>query len=213
MTRVKICGVTNLEDAREAVRLGAWAIGLVHHPGSPRRCDPEAATEIGAALRRSCEVVGVFVNPTLDEVARAAEDEGLTAIQLNGEEGVAFCTEVARRTGCKVIKAVHVSSGAQVHGAEVYRTDFHLFDSGGPGLWGGTGESFDWSLVADRRSTVPMILAGGLRPGNVSDAISLVRPFAVDVASGVEAEPGRKDHQLLADFFEAVASTAAVQQP
>jgi phosphoribosylanthranilate isomerase len=206
--RVKICGITNLADGEEAVRLGAWAIGLIHHDQSPRRCEPAEAARIGAALRRRCEVAGVFVNPTLEEVDRAVENAGLTLVQLNGQEGPSFCTEVARRSGAKVMKAVHVASAADVHGAEVYKTDFHLFDSRRPGLWGGTGESFDWALLRDRRSSVPTVLAGGLRPDNVAQAIATVRPYAVDVASGVEAEPGRKDHGLLAAFFEAARSAS-----
>jgi len=118
---------------------------------------------------------------------------------------------VARRTGAKVIKAIHVASAADVRAADVYRTDFHLFDSRGDGLWGGTGRSFDWELLAEHRSEVPTILAGGLTPANVAGAIEVARPDAVDVASGVEAEPGRKDHRLLAEFFEAArtAPTAA----
>jgi phosphoribosylanthranilate isomerase len=202
MTRVKICGITNLEDAEEAVRLGAWAIGLNHHPESPRFCEPGVAAEIGAALKRRCEVVGVFVNPTLDEVARAADEEQLTMLQLHGDEGPAFCSEAARRTGCRVIKALRVRSGADVQAAETYRTDFHLLDAHTPGIAGGTGESFDWELAAGRRSAVPLILAGGLTPDNVSEAIGIARPFAVDVASGVEASPRRKDPARLAAFFE-----------
>jgi phosphoribosylanthranilate isomerase len=206
--KVKICGITNLPDGEEAVRLGAWAIGLIHHAESPRRCEPADAARIGAALRRRCEVAGVFVNPTLEEVDQAVENAGLTIVQLNGDEGTAFCTEVARRTGAKVMKAIHVSSAADVHGAEAFRTDFHLFDTRRPDLWGGTGETFDWDLLAERRSSVPMVLAGGLRPENVAAAVATARPFAVDVASGVEAEPGRKDHDLLAGFFEAVRSAS-----
>jgi len=206
--RVKICGITNLEDAREAVRLGAWAIGLVHHQESPRSCDPVTAAEIGAELRRRCEVAGVFVNPQLDQVATAVADEGLSIVQLNGEEGPLFCAEVARRTGAKVIKAIHVSSAADVHASEAYRTDFHMFDTRRGDLWGGTGKTFDWDLLAGRRSQVPAILAGGLKPDNVAIAVEAVRPFAVDVASGVEAEPGRKDHELLASFFEAARAAA-----
>lgn len=148
-------------------------------------------------------MVGVFVNPELDEVAKAVEDEGLTMVQLNGEEGPSFCGEVARKTGVKVIKAIHVASAADVHGAEAFRTDFHLFDKRGKGLWGGSGESFDWDLLRERRSAVPAILAGGLRPENVAEAIAVTRPYAVDVASGVEAEPGRKDHAAMLAFFEA----------
>src|SRR5262245_904116 len=110
--RVKFCGITNLDDAAEAVRLGAWAIGLIHYEKSPRFCEPGDAAAIGAAFRRKCEVAGVFVNPELDEVAKAVEDAGLTMVQLNGEEGPSFCAETARRTGVKVIKAIHVSSAA-----------------------------------------------------------------------------------------------------
>jgi phosphoribosylanthranilate isomerase len=201
--RVKFCGITNLDDAAEAVLLGAWAIGLIHFDGSPRDVDPGEAARIGAAFRRKCEVVGVFVNPTLEEVDRAAENAQLTMVQLNGAEGASFCAEVARRTGLKVIKAIHVASAADIHGAEAYRTDFHLFDRRGKGLWGGTGESFDWELLRGHRSEVPALLAGGLRPGNVAHAISIAHPYAVDVASGVEAEPGRKDHAAMAAFFEA----------
>jgi len=207
--RVKICGITNLDDAAEAVRLGAWAIGLIHYDGSPRYVEPDVAAAIGAAFRRKCEVAGVFVNPTLEEVAKAVEDAGLTMVQLNGSEGESFCAEVARRTGVKVIKAIHVASAADVHAAESYRTDFHLFDKRGKGLWGGTGESFDWELLRGHRSDVPGILAGGLRPDNVAAAIAVVQPYAVDVASGVEAEPGRKDHAAMTAFFEAANPVTA----
>ena len=207
--RVKFCGITNLDDAAEAVRLGAWAIGLIHFHGSPRNVDAGVAAEIAAAFRRKCEVVGVFVNPTLDEVARAVEDEGLTMVQLNGAEGASFCAEVARRAGVKVAKAIHVASAADVHGAEAFRTDFHLFDRRGKGMWGGTGESFDWELLRDHRSEIPAILAGGLRPGTVARAIAVAHPYAVDVASGVELEPGRKDHAAMAAFFEAANPVGA----
>jgi phosphoribosylanthranilate isomerase len=200
--RVKFCGMTSLEDAREAARLGAWAIGLIHHRESPRYCEPGVAAEIGARLRRRLEVVGVFVNPKLAELAAAVENESLTMIQLHGDEGPAFCQEAARRTGCGVIKALRVRSAADVQAAEAYRTALHLLDAYRPGTPGGTGESFDWELLAGRRSQVPLILAGGLTADNVARAVSAARPFAVDVVSGVEAEPGVKDHSLMAKFAE-----------
>jgi phosphoribosylanthranilate isomerase len=209
MTKVKVCGMTNLADAEHAARHGAWAIGLIHHRDSPRYVLPEAAEEIGAALKRRCEIAGVFVNSTLDEVIEAAERENLTLLQFHGEEGPSFCVEARRRTGAKVIKAMRVSSAADVRAAEAFRTDFHLFDAYWHGLHGGTGRSFDWDLVAKRRSKVPMILAGGLTPQNVAAAIDLANPFAIDVVSGVEAEPGRKDHGKVEAFLEA----AGVQQP
>jgi phosphoribosylanthranilate isomerase len=200
--RIKFCGVTNLDDAREAARLGVWAIGLNHHRDSPRFCEPTVAAEIGGTLRRRLEVVGVFVNPTLGQLDAAAQDESLTMLQLHGDEGPAFCQEAARRTGCKVIKALPVRSVADIRGAEAYRTDFHLLDAHSQRMPGGTGESFDWELLAGRRSEVPLILAGGLTPDNVAAGIAAARPFAVDVASGVEAEPGVKDHALMAAFQE-----------
>jgi phosphoribosylanthranilate isomerase len=209
MTKVKVCGMTNLDDAQHAASHGAWAIGLIHDRESPRYVAPEVAEEIGAALKRRCEIAGVFVNPTLEEVIDAAERENLTLLQFHGEEGPSFCTEAARRTGAKVMKAMRVTSAADVQAAEAFRTDFHLFDAYWHGVHGGTGRSFDWDLVAKRRSKVPMVLAGGLSPENVAEAIELVHPFAVDVVSGVEAEPGRKDHAKVEAFLEA----AGVPQP
>lgn len=207
--RIKLCGITRVEDAHEAARLGAWAIGLNHWSGSPRRCEPSVAAEIGATLRRRLEVVGVFVNASLEELAAAGENESLTMLQLHGDEGPAFCREAARRTGLKVIKALRVRSAADVQAAETYRTDYHLLDAHRPGSPGGTGESFDWELVAGRRSVVPLVLAGGLQPGNVADAVAATRPFAVDVASGIEAEPGIKDHELMARFVERARAASA----
>lgn len=201
--KVKFCGITRLADAEEAVRIGAWAIGLNLWKGSPRRCDPGAAVEISAAVRRLTNVAGVFVNATLDEIARAAEDASLAIVQLHGDEGPDFCREVARRTGSKVIKAMRVKSHADIVAAEAFRTDFHLLDAHRQGVPGGTGESFDWELVRDRHSEIPLILAGGLRPDNVAEAIAVARPFAVDVASGVESSPGVKDHAAMRAFADA----------
>jgi phosphoribosylanthranilate isomerase len=209
MTKVKVCGMTNLADATQAADLGAWAIGLIHHPESPRFVDPEAAEEIGAALKRRCEIAGVFVNAPLEQVVDAAERENLTLLQFHGEEGPSFCTEAARRTGAKVMKAMRVTSAADVQAAETFRTDLHLFDAYWHGLHGGSGKSFDWELVAGRRSKVPMVLAGGLTAENVGEAIERVHPYAVDVVSGVEAEPGRKDPAKVEAFLEVVRSKEA----
>jgi phosphoribosylanthranilate isomerase len=148
------------------------------------------------------------VNPTLEHVAGIAEQVGLTMIQLHGDEGPTFCGEVARRTGCKVIKAVRVHSRADIQALSAYHTDFHLMDSYVPGVRGGTGETFEWELARAHRGKIPFILSGGLRPENVAAAIGAVRPHAVDVASGVESAPGVKDHALLEAFAAAVASTA-----
>ncbi|HTX32171.1 MAG TPA: phosphoribosylanthranilate isomerase, partial [Solirubrobacteraceae bacterium] len=203
MTQVKFCGMTNVEDAERAAELGAWAVGLIFWPGSPRRCLPGEAAAIGAALRRRLEVVGVFVNSTLNEVARTAEDAGLTMLQFHGDEGPAFCAEAARRTGCRVIKAARVRSGAEIQALAQFHTDYHLLDSYAPDRPGGTGETFGWELARAHRGDTPVILSGGLNPGNVAEAIRIVAPFAVDVASGVEREPGVKDPRKLEAFVAA----------
>jgi phosphoribosylanthranilate isomerase len=132
-------------------------------------------------------------------------------LQLHGEEGPAFCSEAARRTGCKVIKAARVRSRADIQSLAPFHTDYHLLDSYIAGVPGGTGETFSWEIARGHRGTVPMILSGGLNPDNVAEAIGVVRPFAVDVASGVELKPGRKDPDKLRAFAAAVASTATPQ--
>jgi len=201
--RVKICGITNLDDAERAVEGGAWALGLIFHRRSVRRCPRREAAVIGAAMRRRAEICGVFVNPTLDDVAGIADRAGLTMLQLHGDEGPAFCAEAARRTGCRVIKAAPVRTLADLQALEAFRTDFHLLDSGAGGRRGGTGKTWDWKLASAHRSAIPAILSGGLDAGNVAEGIAATRPYAVDVASGVEAEPGRKDPLKLEAFFAA----------
>jgi phosphoribosylanthranilate isomerase len=220
-TRVKICGITDLRDAELAARLGAWAIGMVFAPSSPRRCSTEQALEITTALRRSSvELCGVFVDATLDELAHRTDELGLTMLQLHGDEGPAFCIEVARRTGAKVIKAVQISDAGDIRNLERYHVDYHLADahahaqsriSAARDLRGGTGETFDWTLLSERHSPTPLILSGGLRPENVGEAIARVAPYAVDTASGTERAPGHKDEAKLRAFFAAVQDTAAVE--
>ena len=206
--RVKICGITRLEDAQLAAELGAWAVGMVFHPSSPRRCPLAEAELIGAALHRRVEVAGVFVNTPLGEIARVAEHVGLTLVQLHGDEGPAFCQEVARRTGARTIKAAPVQGAFTLHDLARFHTDFHLLDGHGGERRGGTGESFDWSLVARRRSRVPLIVAGGLDAGNVGEAIAATHPYAVDVASGVESAPGVKDPERMRAFIDEVRAVA-----
>jgi phosphoribosylanthranilate isomerase len=206
--KIKFCGVTSLEDAQLVVGAGPWAIGMIFWPRSPRRCSLETAAEIAAALRRRVELVGVFVNPTLDEVVGTADAVGLSMLQLHGDEGPVFCAEVARRTGCRVIKAVRVRSRADIQSLSAFHTDYHLLDSYVPGRPGGTGETFAWEIARAHRSSVPVILSGGLNPENVAEAIAVVQPFAVDVASGVELAPGRKDPAKVRAFAAAVRGAA-----
>jgi phosphoribosylanthranilate isomerase len=208
VTKIKFCGLTTLADAHLAVHAGAWAIGLIFWPHSPRRCALDDAIEIGSALRRRVEVVGVFVNATLDHVAQTADAVGLTMLQLHGDEGPAYCAEAARRTGCKVIKAMRVRSRADIQALAPFHIDYHLLDSYVAGVPGGTGETFAWEIARAHRGPVPMILSGGLTPDNVAGAVAAVRPFAVDVASGVEASPGHKDPAKLEAFAAAVHAGA-----
>ena len=206
ITRIKFCGITNLDDADAAVGAGAWALGMILWPGSKRRCKLADAAAIVAAHRRRVELVGVFVNPALDHVVATADGLGLTMIQLHGDEGPSFCAETGRRTGCRVIKAARVKSGAEIRALKPFATDFHLLDAYVEGSVGGTGETFVWELAAGHRGPVPMILSGGLTAENVGDAITTVRPYAVDVASGTESSPGVKDHDELRSFAAAVAA-------
>ena len=213
MTVVKTCGITNLTDAERGVELGAWALGLIFWPDSPRACELEEAERIGAQMRRRAEIAGVFVNQPLDEVAQVADRVGLTLLQLHGDEGPAFCREAARRTGCKVMKAIRVKDSAQVRTLQSFHTDFHLLDAYVRGRPGGTGESFNWELAARHDLPAEVVLSGGLSPDNVSQAVRVARPFAVDTASGTEAAPGRKDPDKLKAFFRAVEAADRMPAP
>jgi phosphoribosylanthranilate isomerase len=203
VTRVKLCGMTRPEDAELAAELGAWAIGFILWPGSKRAVDLGMAAGIARSLRRRVEPVGVFVNQPLDEVEAAAEAIGLSHVQLHGDEGPAFCAAVRERTGCRVIKALRIGSAADLRDAARFHTDLHLLDGAARGLRGGSGETWDWDLAAKRRSDVPVILSGGLTPENVAAGVAAVRPYAVDVASGVEASPGIKDPAKMEAFVRA----------
>jgi phosphoribosylanthranilate isomerase len=212
-TRVKVCGLTNLHDAELAAELGAWALGMIFFDGSPRRCSLPEAQLIAAALRRRAQLCGVFVNAPLDEVIATSEDLGLSMIQLHGDEGPSFCAEAARKSGAQVIKAAQVSGPGDVRDLERFHVDFHLLDARAraperSGLRGGTGDTFDWTLLAARRSKIPLILSGGLSSDNVGEAIASTNPNAVDTASGTEAAPGHKDVGKLSAFFAAVNSAA-----
>ena len=216
--RVKICGLTNLPDAELAVELGAWALGLIFYPGSPRRCSLAEAQRITRALRRKAELCGVFVNASLDEVAGVSEELGLTMLQLHGDEGPSFCAEAARRSGARVVKAAQIADAGDVRDLERFHVDFHLLDARPSQTQpqsprGGTGETFDWSLARAHRSDVPLIVSGGLSAENVGEAIAVTRPYAVDTASGTEAAPGRKDEAKLRAFLQAARAPSGVAQP
>jgi phosphoribosylanthranilate isomerase len=207
MAQAKLCGITNLDDARLCVDAGAWALGMIFWPDTPRHCEVEEAERISAELRRKVELAGVFLNAELDEVAEIADVCNLSLIQLHGDEGPAYCTEIARRTGSKIVKAVRAKDKASVRSLLAYRdrVDFHMVDAFHETLPGGTGETFSWELLGElSHSNHPLILSGGLNPENVAEAIAATHPFAVDSASGTEAEPGRKDPAKVTAFMRAV---------
>jgi phosphoribosylanthranilate isomerase len=203
--RIKICGITRLEDAELATELGAWAIGLILAPGSPRRAKPAEAERIAAALKRRTEVTGVFVNAHLDDVARLHARIGFTLLQLHGDEGPAYAAEARRRLGIPVIKARAVRTRGDVQALDAFRdADYHMVDAPKDG----DGDAIDVALLGERRAHRPLILAGGLTPDNVAAAAAAVQPFAVDTARGTEAEPGVKDPEKMRAFFAALATPA-----
>ncbi len=202
-TRLKICGITNLADARYCAAGGADYLGFIQYDASPRFLSPGAAKEIIDWLYGP-QTVGVFVNASPDAVNRAADVAGFDLVQLQGEETPAACARVER----PVIKAFHVHPDTTPDALRAriapYRSvvDHILLDTGKAGLWGGTGHTFDWEVARILAEEMPVFLAGGLHADNVAEAVRRVRPFAVDLASGVEAAPGQKDFDKLAAFFE-----------
>ncbi len=211
---MKICGITNLPDAELAVQLGAWALGMIFYEDSPRRCGEAEAEAIVSALRRRVEMCGVFVNESLERVVEQSERVGLTMLQFNGDEGPAFCAAAARASGARVIKAAQVSTAGDVRDLERFHVDFHLLDARAKAparqaLRGGTGDTFDWTLVRAHGSKVPLIVSGGLNADNVAEAVARTHPYAVDTASGTEAAPGRKDPERLGAFFRAIEQAPA----
>jgi len=200
---VKICGITRTEDALLAAELGATALGFVLWPGSPRAIDPFRAQTIVRHLPPLVSVVGVFVDQPLEYVRRVARLVPLDAIQLHGGESADYCRDV----GARVIKAIGASRTAVDGIGRLPRNVVVLLDAFDPVRHGGTGRSIDWNVAARVARMRPTILAGGLRPENVGEAIRRVRPFGVDVSSGVEVRPGVKDAGRLRDFFAALAAS------
>jgi phosphoribosylanthranilate isomerase len=204
MTRVKICGITREEDAQLAVQLGASAIGLVLWPGSPRYLGAQRARAIVETLPAHVTAVGVFVNQPLDDVRRAAEIAALGAVQLHGEESLEYAQALLQ----PVVKAVPVTSGFDAATLGAWPPEITvLLDAHDPVRRGGTGTTIDWTVAARAAARRPVLLSGGLTPENVRDAISQVRPFGIDLSSGVERAPGIKDPERLRALFDALTST------
>jgi phosphoribosylanthranilate isomerase len=204
MVRIKICGITNIEDALLAAELGADALGFIFYPQSPRHVAPEIAREIIAQLPPFVAAVGVFVDEAAAEVQELAARVGLDWVQLHGQESPDYC----RSLGHKVIKGFRIQDEGSLLQLAGYRgaAQAMLLDTYKKGQVGGTGEIFDWQLARKAKEYGPIILAGGLNPDNVAAAIATAGPAAVDTASGTEAAPGKKDPAKLRAFFKAVSS-------
>jgi phosphoribosylanthranilate isomerase len=206
--RVKICGITNLDDAMAAVDFGADALGFVFFKGSPRYISQEGAGAIIRRLPSFITTVGVFVNESIDRIEDAIELTGIDVVQLHGDEPPEMCN-LSRR----VIKAIRVKSLESLDPLKNYKdiVSAFLLDTFTPDTFGGTGQRFNWDIAADAKQFGRIILAGGLTPDNIANAIRQVRPYGVDVSSGVEEKKGKKDHTKLKLFIER-AKTALISR-
>ena len=196
-TRIKICGITNIEDALQAVEAGADALGFVFYAKSPRHVAPHEVQKIIAELPPFVTTVGLFVNESIPRIRRTMAAARLDVVQLHGDEQPEDCLIEPLR----VVKALRVKDAASLQGVNQYQVSALLLDAFCDEAYGGTGKQFDWQLAKRLTGQLPLILAGGLNPENVIDAVRQVNPYAVDVSSGVEARPGKKDHQKVAEFI------------
>ena len=197
--KVKICGITNVADAKSAADAGADMIGLMFYDKSPRNVSLASAAEIARSISPFVLKVGVFVNPTEELVARVIAECGLSLLQFHGDEPSQFCTKF----GVMSMKAFRVRDESSLEAMKNYETDALLLDAYSPTQLGGTGEKFNWNIAVQAAGFGrPIFLAGGLTPDNVADAVRQVRPFAVDVSSGVESAPGKKDALKVKSFIQ-----------
>lgn len=202
-TRVKICGITSVADGLAAAEAGADMVGLMFYEQSPRHITLPEAEEIARAMPPFVLRVGVFVNPDEDEVWQAIRACGLNLLQFHGDEPAEFCTQF----GMMSLKAFRMRDAESLKAMEHYQTDAFLLDAHAKGGLGGTGERFNWDLAVEaQKFGKPIFLAGGLTPENVAEAVQKVRPFAVDVSSGVESAPGKKDAAKVRAFITAAKS-------
>lgn len=213
MTWIKICGITNLDDARTAVEAGADALGFVFYEKSPRKIDVEAACQIVTELPPTVEKVGVFVNHQEDSICSIADRVGLTAMQMHGDDEDPHVADlvIARRPRLKVLAAISMYHPTPDGWAMMWRPEVvhaFLLDSGTPSQQGGTGKAFDWKAAIPITDTIKrlgkIVLAGGLNSANVGEGMRILKPWGVDVASGVEREPGKKDPEKVRAFVAAV---------
>lgn len=204
MTLIKICGITNLDDALAALDAGADYLGFNFYEGSPRYIQLDVAQAIFAQLPAAATKVGIFVNHSLADVSRIVADTDLDAAQLHGDESPEFCASL-QANGVSAIKAFRVSDDLTAERIQEYRANLVLLDASVPGLYGGTGKTINWKKARALRDGIPpVLLAGGLSPENVSEAIAVVEPVGVDASSALESAPGRKDHSRVRAFVNAV---------
>lgn len=197
MVRVKICGITRLEDALAACEAGASALGFVFYEPSPRYIEPGRVRRIVRALPPFVTPVGVFVNKGAEEINRIVSQSGVTLVQLHGEEPAELVGELT----VPALKAVRVRGEEDLDGLRAYRVQAYLLDSHVPGQYGGTGVSFRWEVAAKAKSLGPVILSGGISADNVAEALRCVEPFGIDVSTGVETSPGVKDPDKIRALF------------
>jgi phosphoribosylanthranilate isomerase len=211
-TRIKMCGTTTLEDAEKAVRLGVDALGFIFYEKSPRYITPIDAREIISHLPAFMDFVGVFVGKEISEVVEIVRKSGINHVQLHGNENIEYCQKLIEKLPCcKVIKAFRVSSKSKAEDFSPYQyvVSGFLLDTYLKGEPGGTGEVFDWEIIKKLNLQRPLILAGGLNPDNITDAVSSVEPYAVDINSGVEVKPGVKDYIKLSRLIQHVRESDA----
>ena len=207
MVRVKICGITNLEDARLATRLGADSLGFNFYENSVRCITPIAATEIINQLVERVNKVGVFVNHTVEEILNAVDQGSLDTVQLHGDESPQFIADLRANCGCRIVKALRVSPDFDHNDSLDYDADAILLDGYSTNARGGTGETFDWEIAKLTSTLIPELwLAGGLSPENVRRAVKDVRPYVVDACSSLESSPGVKDAAKLERFISEAKS-------
>jgi phosphoribosylanthranilate isomerase len=199
VTQVKICGITNKEDALYAAGCGATALGFIFYPFSPRYIKLENARKIISVLPDELVKVGLFVNEKADEIIRVMEYCGLDMIQLHGDESPEYCREFPAD---RIIKAVELKNDNDLNHAYSYEVAAILVDSRHAGLYGGTGKKANWELACRIKNKKPLILSGGLNEENIAEALRIVAPAALDINSGVESEPGKKDHAKLTRIFD-----------
>lgn len=204
--KVKVCGITNYEDAKLSLDQGVDALGFNFYPSSSRYIRPEDARIIIRRLPPFAVTVGLFVNVReVSEVVKTAQTSGVQVLQLHGDESPEYCRELA---GWPLIKALRIGENGVPENFQDYAVQSFLLDAKDDALFGGTGKSFDWRLAQNIQSFCPIILAGGLRPDNVREAIRIVQPYAVDVCSGVESKPGKKDPGKLKEFMNEVRNAS-----